>query len=402
MNYSQDRLNRVKNVQLDGKVFTYDYYADGTVKTVTSPVGSGQLVSSYSYDNMNRLKELRNTLNGTVISTYTYTYDAHSNIIKLVESEKLTNGKTRNRTSNYTYDKLDQLLTVNSTDGRNITYAYDSRGNRSITNAKSILETLEAESPLELSEEESEAVSNTENALETIETEHIEDATIQKSLDEVADEALVVEIAEEKETAAQEGSSESTEQVSVNTAEIEGQEEALAENIVPLSAVDLITDLSFNYNAFDELNQCQVGGKTYTYSYDAEGIRVAKASNQGTVKYYHNYNGEVIAETNETGQVTAQNIWTDRILARKVNSQYYYYVTNGHGDVTQIINEQGQIINTYKYDEWGNILDQVEGINNPIRYAGEYYDEESGLYYLRARYYAPSIGSFINHDERTY
>ena len=29
----------------------------------------------------------------------------------------------------------------------------------------------------------------------------------------------------------------------------------------------------------------------------------------------------------------------------------------------------------------------VETVENPIKYAGEYYDEESGLYYLRARYY---------------
>lgn len=35
---------------------------------------------------------------------------------------------------------------------------------------------------------------------------------------------------------------------------------------------------------------------------------------------------------------------------------------------------------------------------NPYKYTGEVYDEESGLYYLRARYYEPSIGHFINKD----
>ncbi len=65
----------------------------------------------------------------------------------------------------------------------------------------------------------------------------------------------------------------------------------------------------------------------------------------------------------------------------------YYYLTNGHGDVVQIVDENGNIVNSYNYDEWGNILNQTEQISNPIKYAGEYYDEESGLYYLRARYY---------------
>ena len=35
---------------------------------------------------------------------------------------------------------------------------------------------------------------------------------------------------------------------------------------------------------------------------------------------------------------------------------------------------------------------------NPMKYCGEYYDEETGFIYLRARYYDPSIGRFISKD----
>jgi RHS repeat-associated protein len=38
-------------------------------------------------------------------------------------------------------------------------------------------------------------------------------------------------------------------------------------------------------------------------------------------------------------------------------------------------------------------------VNNPQRYAGYRWDEETGLYYLNARYYAPEIGRFITRDE---
>ncbi|MBU5334383.1 RHS repeat-associated core domain-containing protein [Anaerocolumna aminovalerica] len=58
----------------------------------------------------------------------------------------------------------------------------------------------------------------------------------------------------------------------------------------------------------------------------------------------------------------------------------------------------GNVVNNYKYDEWGNILENKETISNPFRYAGEIYDQETGLYYLRARYYDPAIGRFINED----
>ncbi|MDF9858682.1 RHS repeat-associated protein, partial [Paenibacillus sp. PastF-1] len=64
----------------------------------------------------------------------------------------------------------------------------------------------------------------------------------------------------------------------------------------------------------------------------------------------------------------------------------------------QIVDKSGAIVNSYAYDEWGNITSQTEGIQNSFKYTGEIYDEETGLYYLRARYYDPSIGRFINED----
>ncbi|SHL04248.1 RHS repeat-associated core domain-containing protein [Desulforamulus aeronauticus] len=62
------------------------------------------------------------------------------------------------------------------------------------------------------------------------------------------------------------------------------------------------------------------------------------------------------------------------------------------------MDQNGNIVNNYAYDEWGNILTKQEQVTNPLRYAGEYYDDESGLYYLRSRYYDPTIGRFISRD----
>ncbi|WP_248926746.1 RHS repeat-associated core domain-containing protein [Paenibacillus hamazuiensis] len=52
----------------------------------------------------------------------------------------------------------------------------------------------------------------------------------------------------------------------------------------------------------------------------------------------------------------------------------------------------GNNINTYDYDIWGNVLSKTEGMNNPYRYTGEPQDDESGLIYLRARYYVQLQG----------
>ena len=74
------------------------------------------------------------------------------------------------------------------------------------------------------------------------------------------------------------------------------------------------------------------------------------------------------------------------------------------GDVTQIRDTSNNLKASYIYDAWGKILSITEnttnniGAKNAIRYRGYYYDTESNLYYLNARYYDPQIKRFISAD----
>ncbi|MCY9758905.1 polymorphic toxin type 17 domain-containing protein, partial [Paenibacillus alvei] len=70
----------------------------------------------------------------------------------------------------------------------------------------------------------------------------------------------------------------------------------------------------------------------------------------------------------------------------------------GHGDITEVRDAQGNVLNRYTYDIWGNPLVQEERVPNIFRYSGEYWDAATNLQYLRARWYDPSIGRFINED----
>ena len=56
------------------------------------------------------------------------------------------------------------------------------------------------------------------------------------------------------------------------------------------------------------------------------------------------------------------------------------------------------IENSYAYDALGNILDSKESIENRILYTGQQYDQETGQYYLRARFYNPAVGRFMQED----
>ncbi|HBQ26814.1 MAG TPA: hypothetical protein DD791_10515 [Syntrophomonas sp.] len=157
---------------------------------------------------------------------------------------------------------------------------------------------------------------------------------------------------------------------------------------------------NYTYNEWDQLTQYQTGTSAAAFQYGPTGLRSKKITPTETIRYHYNNNGEVIAESNASNTVTANYIWgPDRVLSKKeAGGNQYYYLYNGHGDVAQIVDTSGNPVNTYSYDEWGNILSQTEQINNPFKYAGEIHDPETGLYYLRARYYDPSLGRFINKD----
>ena len=66
--------------------------------------------------------------------------------------------------------------------------------------------------------------------------------------------------------------------------------------------------------------------------------------------------------------------------------------------MTYLTDDDGAITKTYEYDAFGNEENPVATDTNPFRYAGEYYDKETGTYYLRARYYDPVIGRFTQED----
>ncbi|UQZ35447.1 hypothetical protein C2I18_19105 [Paenibacillus sp. PK3_47] len=77
-----------------------------------------------------------------------------------------------------------------------------------------------------------------------------------------------------------------------------------------------------------------------------------------------------------------------------------YYLLNGHGDVVNLYRQDQTLLNTYDYDIWGNptVTEEADQYPNPFRYSGEYWDDNTDLQNLRARWYDPSIGRFITED----
>ena len=77
---------------------------------------------------------------------------------------------------------------------------------------------------------------------------------------------------------------------------------------------------------------------------------------------------------------------------------YGYYAYNGHGDVVQLTNGSGVVTKDYQYDAFGVEENIDQNDQNPWRYCGEYYDVETEMYYLRARYYNPRTSRMLSPD----
>ena len=77
------------------------------------------------------------------------------------------------------------------------------------------------------------------------------------------------------------------------------------------------------------------------------------------------------------------------------NGTKYGYIHNLQGDVIGLIDSNGTEVVKYVYDAWGKILSTTGslasslGTIQPFRYRGYVFDQETGLYYLRSRYYNP-------------
>ncbi len=77
-----------------------------------------------------------------------------------------------------------------------------------------------------------------------------------------------------------------------------------------------------------------------------------------------------------------------------------FYLRNLQGDITAILNDSGAAVVTYSYKilSIGGSMAATLGIQNPFRYRGYVYDQETGLYYLQTRCYDPELGRFISAD----
>jgi RHS repeat-associated protein len=75
-----------------------------------------------------------------------------------------------------------------------------------------------------------------------------------------------------------------------------------------------------------------------------------------------------------------------------------YYYQDQLGSIRALLDGSGKAQATYVFDAYGNVTSTTGTVSNPFQFAGQYTDSESGLQYLRARYYDPNTEQFLTVD----
>ena len=152
-----------------------------------------------------------------------------------------------------------------------------------------------------------------------------------------------------------------------------------------------------------QLQKMQKAGVTVEFVYNADGLRVQKTVNGVATKYtLHGKN--IVHMTSGTDELHFFYDAQNRPAVVVYNGTAYAYVKSLQGDVVAILDENGNAVVSYGYDAWGaplwctGELAETLGKVQPFRYRGYVFDEETGLYYLRSRYYNPRWGRFVNAD----
>ncbi|PYG87917.1 RHS repeat-associated protein, partial [Ruminiclostridium sufflavum DSM 19573] len=392
--YTYDASSRMETVAYGGKTTEYEYDENGRRKAITY---DGGVKEEYGYDRDNRLISMTNKKpNGSSISEYAYEYDTAGRQISKTDSYG---------TTGYEYDKAGRITKITAP-GKTTVYAYDKAGNRISLN-----EAYTSPQPCEYID--GTTGQGIQYILKKSDYTYSGSNTLLKLTERMLDESNR-EIARKTTAYIYDDNGNQLKQsvshtLPENTAIRPAAKGTAYGNATSGSIDTLLEKTSNTYDGFNRLRKTETvkGGirTTAEYAYNGDDLRVSKTvkkSDSGYTAEVTNYQYDrqnVILETDANSSIKARYIkGINYIASIAANGDETYFLYNGHGDVGQTVDEAGEVQNQYDYDIWGNPTLTVETASNSIRYAGEFFDNETGLYYLRARYYDPYTGRFTTED----
>jgi RHS repeat-associated protein len=386
---------------------TYAYDADGERTSMSDGTGT----TTYSYDSLDRLTSETNGADQTV----SYGYDTDNDTTSI--------GYPNGKTVMQTFDADDRLASVSDWLGNKTSFGYDPDSNLQTTtypSATADLDTYGYSDDDELTSVQMTQSSGSSGSTTladigyTLDPDGLVSNETQTGLPGAASTSYTYTPLNQVATA---GSSDYSYDNAANVTELDGNS-----GYQYNQASELTSSPTSSY-AYDQLGErastTPSGGSATTYSYDQAGRLTTLTPPAGTAtSYSYDGNGLLAAET--TAGTTSHYAWnqtTGLPLALTDGENNYIYGpndlpieqidANGHptylhhdqlGSTRLITNQTGNTTATFTYNPYGKLAASTGTATTPLGYAGQYTDPNTGLIYMRARWYDPATGQFMSMD----
>ena len=456
--FEYDALNRIIKRTLPlGTTELYTYDQVGNVVTATDSRGKQ---TSFEYDALNRLTAKRpDPTLGEPNITFTYTKTGQRNSMidasgtttyEYDSRDRLINKVTPQGTLTYTYDVADNVSSIRSSnvDGASFDYTYDDLGrlDRVIDNRLSPGTTQYTYDDIGLLKTDvrpngvkAEYTYNPMNGLVNIKLDKAGStfANYAYTLDKTGRRLSVSELNGRSFTYTYDETYKLTREVMAGSPDaskngtVDYTYDAVGNRLSRISNLPGIPSSNAGYDANDRRldesydangNARNIAGRSYTYDfedrirsadggavrivYDGDGNLAAKTVGGVTTRYLvddQNATGySQVLEEIVNGEVQKQYTYGHKILSQrqKIDGVWTtsFYSMDAHGSVRQLTNTDGVVTDTYEYDAFGKLISQTGSTPNVYLFAGERFDPDLGLYYLRARHYNADRGRFTSTD----
>jgi RHS repeat-associated protein len=154
----------------------------------------------------------------------------------------------------------------------------------------------------------------------------------------------------------------------------------------------------YGYDKADRLVTATVGSTSASCGYDGDGLRTSKTVNGTTTQQTWDAAAglPLVLQDGTTRYVTGPGgLPIEQVAA---DGTVLYDVQDQLGSTRGLLNGAGQTVATYTYDPYGRQTAHTGTASTPFGYVGQYTDTETGLQYLRARYYDPATAQFLTRD----
>ena len=395
-------IGRLTTVADPSGATVYRYDVKGNIINVTAAININNTQQStsvqYQYDAANNITQVtypsgrtihytRNALGqithiSTDYNSQTQTLASNINYLPFGPQTSLTYGNNLIESNSYNQDyQLTQRLTVDNTTIQNLSYTYDANGNINIIN-NTVLPALNQDFNYD--------------AIDRLTDANGDYGDIDYSYDPVGNRnSKTIDTQVDNYAYA----SNKHHLLNINTNQTIYTYDAVGNTLS-----DGTYTYTYTYNHRNRLQSVTQNSITIAeYQYNAQGQRTIKTMPSKTTLYTYNQNGQLIAETDELGNLEKEYVYFNQqplalIDYTQSNDPIYYYHNDHLGTPQALTDATQQIVWTAKYSPFGYANIMTSLIEQNIRSPGQYFDQETNLHYNHFRYYNSQTGRYITSD----